>query len=213
MSKGDPGAFFKNEPKLAALARAFMDPYKRWGDEFYKYDEEEKTKMSSAERRKIEQARKNKLAALEKAGAEAEEAKKAELSRFQLVAAAEAEKKKAANSNKALEQAIKKHVAKQFHRYTNKNTKVLIKIAKKCKWECQGEKCWAHNAKACPFIHKGDPGWDEKSAVPLSAGAGTGVAAGQGKPATGAKAATGKKRRAGGSSRKQRRNVTRRRRQ
>ncbi len=213
MSKGDPGAFFKNDPKLAALARAFSDPYKRWGNEYIKFEEEEQAKMTSAERRKIEQARKNKLAALEKAGEEAEAAKKAALSRFQLVAAAEAEKKKAANSAKALEQAIKKHVAKQRHRYTNKNTQVLIKIAKKCKWECQGEKCWAHNQKACPFIHKGDPGWDEKSAVPLSAGSGTGVAAGQGKPATGAKAATGKKPRSSSSSRKQRRNMTRRRRQ
>jgi hypothetical protein len=36
----------------------------------------------------------------------------------------------------------------------------LKRIAKKCKWECAGEKCWAHEKKACPFIHKGENGYN-----------------------------------------------------
>lgn len=44
----------------------------------------------------------------------------------------------------------------------------LKKIAKDCKWHCQGKSCFAHKAGVCPFIHKGDPGSSKATAIPLS---------------------------------------------
>jgi hypothetical protein len=58
----------------------------------------------------------------------------------------------------------KANIQKKQAKFVNKKG-VLKKIAKKCKWECQGEKCWAHEAHACPYIHKGDPGSNKTHSV------------------------------------------------
>jgi hypothetical protein len=71
----------------------------------------------------------------------------------------------------------------------------LRHIAKKCKWECQGEKCWAHDAHTCPFIHKGEPGWNKNTAVSTAA--------------AGAGASTSSKRRRQNATRRRRNNMRR----
>jgi hypothetical protein len=153
---GDPDFFFKNDPKMAALARAFTGP-RKWGNIWYEFEKAELNALSAAEREKLEKARKNKLVAFAKAGEEA-----------------------------VLEKRIAENVESKRRRFTNKKG-ALKKIAKMCKWECQGEKCWAHGAKTCPFIHKGEPGWNERSAVPLAAAAAAPAAAGAGSATAGKK--------------------------
>jgi hypothetical protein len=70
-----------------------------------------------------------------------------------------------------MEELLKKaNVEKKKSKFVNSRTGTLKKIAKKCKWECKGEKCWAHDGKACPYIHKGEPGWNEKTAVTKKGG-------------------------------------------
>ena len=71
------------------------------------------------------------------------------------------EEKKVANTEAFHKEA---NIQKKKAKFVNKKG-VLKKIAKKCKWECQGEKCWAHNAHACPYIHKGEPGWNKTHSV------------------------------------------------
>lgn len=161
---------FKNDPELAALAKAFDGP-RKWGNIWYEYEQAQMAKLSEKEREKLEKARKNKLSAFMKMGEEA-----------------------------TLEKRISENIAKKQREYTN-NSGALRKIKKKCRWECKGEKCWAHSAKTCPFIHKGQPGWDEKSAVPLPSAA------------AGAGAGTGKKGRLQTRRRRSNRNQTMRRRQ
>jgi hypothetical protein len=77
------------------------------------------------------------------------------------------EKKAAENTQELLQKA---NIAKKRTKFLNYRTGTLKKIAKKCKWQCMGEKCWAHEGKACPYIHKGDPGWNEKTAVTKKGG-------------------------------------------
>jgi len=55
--------------------------------------------------------------------------------------------------NEKLEQMIAANIQKKATVYRGK------KIAKPCKWHCQGETCWAEG-KSCPFIHKGNKGWN-----------------------------------------------------
>lgn len=70
-----------------------------------------------------------------------------------------------------VEELLKKaNIEKKKGKFVNTRTGTLKKIAKKCKWECKGEKCWARDGKACPYIHKGEPGWNEKTAVTKKGG-------------------------------------------
>ena len=55
--------------------------------------------------------------------------------------------------NEKLEKMIAANIQKKATVYRGK------KIAKACKWHCQGEICWAEG-KSCPFIHKGNKGWN-----------------------------------------------------
>lgn len=57
------------------------------------------------------------------------------------------------------------NLLKKTTKYVTKEG-ALKKIAKPCKWECQGEKCWAKEEGACPFLHKGDPGFSKNKPVP-----------------------------------------------
>lgn len=90
---------------------------------------------------------------------------------------AEKAKREAAEAAKNLERRKAANIQKKKAAFMT--MKGLRKIAKACKWECQGEKCWAHEAKTCPFIHKGEPGWNEKSAVPKSSSAAAGSGSGK----------------------------------
>jgi hypothetical protein len=58
------------------------------------------------------------------------------------------------------------NIEKKKAKFVNRKGQ-LIKIAKKCKWECKGEKCWSHAAKVCPYIHKNQKGSNEAHAVTL----------------------------------------------
>ena len=78
-----------------------------------------------------------------------------------------AEKAKREAEEAAKREAMEKsaNIQKKKARHVNLRTGQLKKIAKMCKWECQGEKCWAREGSACPFIHKGEAGWNESKAV------------------------------------------------
>ncbi len=122
---------------------------KKWGNAWYQVEEEKKARETSAERRAREAKEKkdrNALDALVKKGEE--EAKKA---------------KDLETKEKELE-AKKANVAKKKARHVNRASGTLKKIAKMCKWQCQGEQCWAHDSKVCPYIHRGEEGWNEKQA-------------------------------------------------
>jgi hypothetical protein len=58
------------------------------------------------------------------------------------------------------------NVEKKKAKFVNRKGQ-LTKIAKQCKWECKGEKCWAHEGKACPYIHKNQKGSNQAHAVSL----------------------------------------------
>jgi hypothetical protein len=60
--------------------------------------------------------------------------------------------KEKANLNLALRKRA--NMEKKRAKHFNNRKGTLKRIAKLCKWECQGEKCWAHNSKMCPYIHK-----------------------------------------------------------
>jgi hypothetical protein len=79
-----------------------------------------------------------------------------------------AERKAKAEANAAATESLMKaaNIEKKKAKFINRKGQ-LTKIAKKCKWECKGEKCWAHNAKACPYIHKNQKGSNEAHAVTL----------------------------------------------
>jgi len=74
---------------------------------------------------------------------------------------------KAANTSSRIETMMKAaNVEKKKAKFVNRKGQ-LKKIAKMCKWECQGEKCWAHEEKACPYIHKNQKGSNKNHAVTL----------------------------------------------
>jgi hypothetical protein len=58
------------------------------------------------------------------------------------------------------------NIEKKKAKFVNRKGQ-LTKIAKQCKWECKGEKCWAHEGKTCPYIHKNQKGSNEAHAVTL----------------------------------------------
>jgi hypothetical protein len=154
----------EQDTDLLALMNA-INKGRGWGDVMLDYNQYVKEHETSAERRvreKKERESKEKIAQLEREGKE-----------------------------RALQKAMEENAEKKRKRHLDKKTGLLKKIAKRCKWQCKGEKCWAHNSKLCPYIHKGEPGWNEPSAVPKPGG----KAAGQGE--------------GGGSTRKQRRRSSR----
>ena len=79
-----------------------------------------------------------------------------------------AERKAKANANAAAAEEMRKaaNIEKKKAKFVNRKGQ-LTKIAKQCKWECKGEKCWAHEGKACPYIHKNQKGSNEAHAVTL----------------------------------------------
>ena len=84
--------------------------------------------------------------------AELDRKKKEAQARLQKAEAESLEAKKAAN------------LLKKTTKYVSKEG-TMKKIAKPCKWECMGEKCWAKEEGACPFLHKGDPGFSKNKPV------------------------------------------------
>jgi hypothetical protein len=148
MSK-DLKKLLREDPETAALFNAISHGA-RWGNAVYRIEQEKKERETSAERRVRE--------AKEKSAREEFEAfmKKADL---------ELEGKKAASKKVDEEEAKKMNVAKKKSRHVNKASGTLKKIAKMCKWQCTGEQCWAHNQKVCPYIHRGEPGWNESHSV------------------------------------------------
>ena len=80
-----------------------------------------------------------------------------------------ANKKAAANAAAAtnFKRRVNANIEKKKARYMSSRTGELKKIAKMCKWECKGEKCWAHSAKTCPWIHKNQLGSNSTRAVSL----------------------------------------------
>jgi hypothetical protein len=119
---------------------------KRWGNAVTEVEERMKELETPSQKRK----REAKEAASRKALQNLEE---------------QGRKRNAAKAKEAEEEAKKANVAKKKARHVNKITGELKKIAKMCKWQCQGEQCWAHDQKACPYIHRGEPGWNESMAV------------------------------------------------
>lgn len=151
--------YAEKDPELFALMQA-INRGKKWGNVMYEYEQEKRAKETSGERRAreaIERADREKMATMIKAAEE-----------------------------KEIEKAKQENAIKKKKRHVDKVTGELKRIAKMCKWQCQGEKCWAHNQKLCPYIHKGEPGWDESMPMPKSG-----------------------KKKGGASTRKQRRNNSR----
>jgi hypothetical protein len=72
----------------------------------------------------------------------------------------------AANAN-ALKLRMAANIEKKKAKFMSSRNGELKKIAKQCKWECQGEVCWAHSAKTCPYIHKNQKGSNKTHAVAL----------------------------------------------
>lgn len=137
------------DPETAALYNA-ISRGKPWGNAFYQVQQEMKAKETSAQRRAREAKEKAARAEYEAFIKKGEEAVK--------------KAKELAEKESELE-AKKANVAKKKARHLNKVSGTLKKIAKMCKWQCQGEQCWAHNSKVCPYIHRGEPGWNESKAV------------------------------------------------
>ena len=79
---------------------------------------------------------------------------------------AERKAKAAANAQAAEAMRVAANIEKKKAKFVNRKGQ-LTKIAKQCKWECKGEKCWAHEGKACPYIHKNQKGSNEAHAVTL----------------------------------------------
>ena len=74
--------------------------------------------------------------------------------------------KAAANAAQVEAMRVAANIEKKKAKFVNRKGQ-LTKIAKQCKWECKGEKCWAHEGKACPYIHKNQKGSNEAHAVTL----------------------------------------------
>lgn len=148
MSK-DLKKLLKEDPETAALLNA-ISRGKRWGNAWYEVEQEKRARESPEEKRAREAKEKADRAEFEKVmKRHEEELKKA---------------KELADKEKELE-AKKANVAKKKARHVNKASGTLKKIAKMCKWQCQGEQCWAHDQKVCPYIHRGEVGWNETKAV------------------------------------------------
>ena len=79
---------------------------------------------------------------------------------------AERKAKTAANARAAETMRKAANIEKKKAKFVNRKGQ-LTKIAKQCKWECKGEKCWAHEGKACPYIHKNQKGSNESHAVTM----------------------------------------------
>jgi len=148
MSK-DLKEILRGDPETAALFNA-ISRGARWGNAVYRMEEEKKARETPAERRAREAKEKAARAEYEAIVKKGEEA---------------AKKAKELAEKEADLEAKKANVAKKKARHVNKATGTLKKIAKMCKWQCQGEQCWAHNQKVCPYIHRGEAGWNESKAV------------------------------------------------
>lgn len=79
-----------------------------------------------------------------------------------------AERRAKAAANAQASETMRKaaNIEKKKAKFVNRKGQ-LTKIAKQCKWECKGEKCWAHEGKACPYIHKNQKGSNQSHAVTL----------------------------------------------
>jgi hypothetical protein len=147
MSK-DLKDLIRADPETAALYNMISRGAK-WGNAVYRVEEAKKAAESPAER---------------KARLAEEKKRRAELDA--MIKRGEEEKKKAMEMNtkeKELD-ARKANVAKKKARHVNKFTGTLKKIAKMCKYECNGEECWSHSSGVCPYIHRGQSGWNESKA-------------------------------------------------
>lgn len=130
------------DPKTAALWQA-ISRGKRWGNAFYDVEMEARKHETAVQRReRLAQEAKN---------------------RRELEKLEEQAKKRKAEANEA--EAKRIDAVRKKARHVNKVTGELKKIAKMCKWQCEGEQCWAHDKKLCPYIHRGQPGWNESMAV------------------------------------------------
>lgn len=148
MSK-DLAKLLREDPETAALFNA-ISRGARWGNAFTRVEQEKKEHETSAQRRMREAK---------------EKAARSEFEDFMKKAEAELDAKKAESKKVDEEEAKKMNVAKKKARHVNKATGTLKKMAKMCKWQCVGDQCWAHNKKVCPYIHRGEPGWNESHAV------------------------------------------------
>lgn len=122
---------------------------KKWGNAWYQVEQEKRERETSAERRTREAKEKKDRNAFQALIKKSEE---------------EAKKAKELEAKEKELEAKKANVAKKKSRHVNKASGTLKKIAKMCKWQCQGEQCWAHNSKVCPYIHRGESGWNESQA-------------------------------------------------
>ena len=130
------------DPKTAALWQA-ISRGKRWGNAFYDVEMEARKHETAVQRReRLAQEAKN---------------------RRELEKLEEQAKKRKAEANEA--EAKRIDAVRKKARHVNKVTGELKKIAKMCKRQCEGEQCWAHDKKLCPYIHRGQPGWNESKAV------------------------------------------------
>ncbi len=133
------------EPETRALWDA-ISKGKRWGNAVYQMEQEMKQKETPSQKR----AREAKEAANRKVLQNLEEAGR---------------KRNEEKAKQGEEEAKRANLAKKKARHVNKITGELKKIAKMCKWQCQGEQCWAHDQKSCPYIHRGEEGWNESMAI------------------------------------------------
>ena len=69
-------------------------------------------------------------------------------------------------NNMKLKNMIAANIAKKQTIYKGR------KIFKLCKWDCAGEICWSKDV-ACPFIHKGQAGYNEAVAFAKKTGSKT----------------------------------------
>lgn len=155
MSK-DLKDLLKSDPETAALYNAISRGAK-WGNAFYRVEEAKKASETPAQKR----------------AREAEEKKRSDELQA-MIKKGDEEKKKAMELNKKEKEleARKANVAKKKARHLNKATGTLKKIAKMCKYECNGEECWSHSSGVCPYIHRGQPGWNNtKAKKPKKGGA------------------------------------------
>lgn len=152
------------QAKLNALKTALMkgiEEYntgKSWGNIMMEHNNEQKQYA-------------NERAAQKKANEQAAAAARAAAAR---AAAARAANERAARNHAARERAEKKAAAeaKQAkiianHRAKFMTPKGLRKIARECKWHCEGKTCFADKAGVCPYIHKGGPGSSPAKGITL----------------------------------------------
>ena len=152
------------QAKLKALEEALrksMAMYntgESWGNMMLRLNKEQE---SNAARREAQRQANANAAAARAAAARASAARAAAAERAARNQAARerAEKKVAAEAKQA--KIIANHKAKFM------TPKGLRKIAKECRWHCEGKTCFAHSAGVCPYIHKGDPGSSKATGITL----------------------------------------------